>query len=50
MTAEDVLQLVDGEGYIKEIPSHYATEEEVRSWLNDYVTYEYYGTHDGGGS
>lgn len=50
MTAEDVLQLVDDQGYIKEIPSHYATEEEVRSWLNDYVTYEYYGTHDGGGS
>lgn len=33
-----VSDLVNDEGYLKEIPSYYATEDEVRSWLGNYVT------------
>lgn len=37
-----VSDLVNDEGYLKEIPSYYATEDEVRSWLDNYVTKDEY--------
>lgn len=42
-----VSQLVNDEGYLKEIPSYYATEAEVRSWLDNYVTITDYEAGEG---
>ena len=42
-----VSDLVNDEGYLKEIPSYYATEDEVRSWLDNYVTITDYEAGEG---